>query len=576
MSQSKVSSVPDTDSNTSESEPETHSPEVVLEPHLSPRFALCLHHVGLFAVFAVFFLVINLLPLHFSDIWGHVTYGEYILKHHELPTEDPVVPLTHGVPVAHTAWLSQVIFASIVQVAEPVGLTSLFALTVLASYLLIFGMGRVQTGRWDLALLGTIVALVLGANRLLVIRPEIFGMLSLAAVMFLVAFADRAGERENTAEKPGNLRFWILAGLMPLIFCFWANAHGSFPVGLLVLGCQFLGRSIEVAWKERHLKAILTDRWTWRWLVLTELALAGTLINPQGIDLLIYVASFGQNPNLENILEWQPLQIGVLGWQQFAASWAVLFALVRLSPRRFSMAQILLLAVFTALVFKTSRMINWYAVIYTYCVLPHIQAVLAQWVPQLAKPTSHPGELRETLYGPTFKHTAVCLLIVWLAFAVSPMATPVLGGGPVPPERLYHERTPRGVTAYFREHPPQGQLYNPQWWGDWLAWDGPENLKPFMTTNAIHLAPRQLWQDYETISAAEPAWMSLLRKYDVETIVLEKSSQAVLVSRVRGLSDWEVSYEDELAVVFTHNPQAAPADEDEEDSEDATPADASR
>ena len=61
--------------------------------------------------FSVCFLYFNYLPLHHSDIRGHVSCGNRIPDHRQLPAEDPFVPLAEGVPVVATAWGSQVLLA---------------------------------------------------------------------------------------------------------------------------------------------------------------------------------------------------------------------------------------------------------------------------------------------------------------------------------------------------------------------------------------------------------------------------------------------------------------------------------
>ena len=80
---------------------------------LSDRFAIELRHLLVVAGFGLCFLYFNYIPLYCSDLWGHVSYGHWILEHRELPTEDPYVRLAEGVPIVATAWLSQVLFAVI-------------------------------------------------------------------------------------------------------------------------------------------------------------------------------------------------------------------------------------------------------------------------------------------------------------------------------------------------------------------------------------------------------------------------------------------------------------------------------
>ena len=70
---------------------------------------------------AFFFAYHSYLHLFYSDLWGHVSYGEWILQHETLPTEDPFVPLAAGVPVIATAWGGQVLLAWVVRLVPHLG-----------------------------------------------------------------------------------------------------------------------------------------------------------------------------------------------------------------------------------------------------------------------------------------------------------------------------------------------------------------------------------------------------------------------------------------------------------------------
>lgn len=533
-------------------------PEVILTPKLSPRWALGLPHIAACALFAGLFLTANHLPLWFSDLWGHVSYGHWILEHRELPTEDPFVPLAEGVRFQDSSWLSQVIFALVEQAGGAEALTGLYAALFIGANLIYWRMCHVLTGRMWLSLAGTGLILVLASSRVLVIRPETFAVVCCAALLWALA-APRRTPVDPPVEKS---RRWYCGSLVvvPLVMLLWANLHGSFVVGVAILGCHLLGRICDVLIATRSVSAVFFDRWTRRWLVLTELGAAATLVNPYGIDLWIGTLTFGANPNLRSVLEWQPLSMQVPEAIRYILAAVLGIVIIRQSPRRMRGVEVLLLAVFAAAVVFASRMMTWYAAVFVSMLMPHAAAALAVHWPEFVRPVPRQVELRDGLAGPSFRHTAVCLLIVWVAFALSSFGTPLLGGTPKPAEQLYHPNTPLGISKYLREHPPDGQIWNPQWWGDWLVWDGPPGLRPFMTTNSIHAVPPQVWSDYEVIARGEPGWPNLLDKYNVKTVVIDKKDQARIAEQFRGAPTWKVVYEDDQGVVFVAQP--APPEND--------------
>jgi hypothetical protein len=377
----------------------------------------------------------------------------------------------------------------------------------------------------------------------------------LAVIVLAMSAIDAAFSIEQLENRSPWRRFWPALIAVPLLFVLWANAHGSFVVGLAIVGARVPGRLIDVWWKSRSLSVALTDQRFRFWLVLTEICFAATLLNPYGLDLLINAFMFPGNPNLAAVLEWKKLPLISIEGILWAFSWVLMLVVLRHSRHRIGAGEIVLLAVFNYSVVMSVRMIGWYAVVYAYFLLPHIAELLSRWVPlsQANKTADDSTSLFMKLRQPSLVYSAVCALVLWFGFAFSPMGNQILGGEPRRQAKVYSSATPRELTKYLREHPPQGRIWNPQWWGDWLVHDGPPNLQLFMTTNAVHVVPNQVWRDYLSVARANPRWPAILKKYRVSTIIVHKELQLGLDDRVRTQSGWEIVYEDDLAVVLTRH-----------------------
>jgi hypothetical protein len=575
-----------------EIEPSTDDLEPQLTPKLSPRWALKPQHLAVVVGWCLFFLVLNYLPLRGTDLWGHAAYGKWILQHHSLPAEDPLAPLTAGMRVVDSAWLSQVTFGLVERWGGAEGLSNLFAVTVLATFLILARTFFLQSRRLSVSIIGTRAVLVVGWSRLATIRPENFGALLFAVLLWLIVSSERSEAAkdkwdEGNAEDKGDERlhsrwrwqFWLG---VPLVMCVWANLHGSFVCGLAVLGCYFAGRMIEVAWRTRSLQAIVADRSVRRWLYACELGVAATLLNPYGIDLLLYSLFFSGNQNLRDVMEWQPLVIVGVGGIEFALSWVVLLVVLRHSRRRVPVAHGFLLGLFAVAAVLGVRMLGWYAAAFALVITPHVAELWARYRPAVDEPEDElPSEMplasdepRSPLAlprGRAWSYSLVSLLVIWITFALAPIGRPVVGDQPRSPDLLYDNGTPLGVTKYLRENPPQGQLFNPQWWGDWLAWDGPPGIRPFMTTN-MHLVPRQVWKDYMGVMGTQPGWQAALDRYRVEMVVVDKERQATLERLLKRSSTWKTVYEDKQALIVTRAKpaQATNAAEDADKNADGS------
>jgi hypothetical protein len=553
-------------SKTAESEDSTLQESTV---NLRDRFAVELRHLLIAAGFGVCFLYFNYIPLYCSDLWGHVSYGHWILDHRGLPTEDPFVPLAEGVPIVATAWLSQVIFAVIERAGGAEGLSNVFAITVLLTFVLYARVFWLQTRRAGLACFGAFLVWLVDFTRHAVIRPEIFGTLCFACLLWLIVRSDPEDSRASDSGSDDRIPWGLWFGT-PVLFVIWANLHGSFVVGFAVLGSFFLGRSLQVVWQSRQLKTVVADKWVRRWLILTELAIAASLINPYGMDLLIHTMLFSSNPNLNDILEWFRLEMVSLQGLAVGLSCLLLTVLLRHSHERMKPAFVIILLIVLTAVCLRIRMLTWYAPIVVLTMMPHLADVLGRIAK--SQPSAALAAFGSGLRGLSFRYTLFAGLVLWVCFAFSPSSRVVLGGKPRDVAHVYNSETPRGITEYLREHPPKGQIVNPQWWGDWMVLDGPPDLSVFMTTNAVHVVPSHVWRDYMAFATGQPGLERRLDRYRVTTMVVDISRQEQLAVQVRRMPGWTIDYEDKLGFVATQNSTTSAVPAEDVSSDDSSNA----
>jgi hypothetical protein len=228
-------------------------------------------------------------------------------------------------------------------------------------------------------------------------------------------------------------------------------------------------------------------------------------------------------------------------------SWVVLLVVLRHSRAKVAVSDAIILAIFTLAVCLRVRMVAWYGPIWMLVLAPHLRDVLEH------VQVTRFGEATEKRFRWASQGSSRIFLFsalgIWLTFTFSPMSTFVLGGKPRTPDMQYHSGTPLGVTEYLREHPPQGMIFNPQWWGDWLAWQGPKDMQVMMTTNAVHVVPPKVWRDYLAISAGLGGLDSRLAKYRINTLVVHKELQSDLERILRQSLAWKIVYEDDLGLV---------------------------
>jgi hypothetical protein len=175
------------------------------------------------------------------------------------------------------------------------------------------------------------------------------------------------------------------------------------------------------------------------------LALAASLLNPYGVDLLIETVEFGRNPNLKDILEWYSLKLIDAEGIQFASITLLWIALYRFSRQRVSMVDLMLLLVFGCGVAVAIRIVAWYAPLFALCMMPHVTDVgvriLNRWQQRFS--------LIQTAWAarPKLFYSLVCLLILWMRFCDITEGGATLG---LPTSSTRAVIQPRNPKSYHR------------------------------------------------------------------------------------------------------------------------------
>ncbi len=503
----------------------------VLQDRFPPEYQLTRRAVVLVALLGLLFTMCSYQPLWHSDLWGHLSYGRWIWAAKAVPQVEPLMPLAQGVPFVDTAWLSQLIGFQLVAHFGVAGAQFMYAGLISLALALVVGAVYKRTDSL-LATLAAFVTFSWGAyQQLLIVRPQLAGLACFALV--IVVATSTTGRRWH---------WWAI----PLTFALWANLHGSFLMGVGLLGLMAIGRVFDVTWRTGRMGAAFRDSVARRLALLTQIAAAAVLLNPYGIGIYGEVFAVTGNPNLEDLFEWSPLSLRMQQGQAAAAITIGLFLLYRMSPRRVQCGEMLSLIGFGLATLWTSRLINWWAPLAAYYVGVHLAAI--RW-----KNFGRPVEARVR----SGLNTVVACGMCWIFFAFTPFGVTLLHGQPKDPKdaaKRYQKSvsplTPLAVTEHLREEPPVGQVFNTYEWGDYLTWAGPPGMQVFVNSHA-HLVPREVWQDYLLVSAGGANWEQRLDHYSVNTVVADVAQRGALIKALKLKKEvWELSYEDGVGAVF--------------------------
>jgi hypothetical protein len=267
------------------------------------------------------------------------------------------------------------------------------------------------------------------------------------------------------------------------------------------------------------------------------------LLNPDGWTVFRDVWETATNPNLADLVEWRPLDIQMRQGQAAAAAVLGLIVFYRLTPRRVSVSELLLLIGLGAAALRSSRMIVWWAPVASYFLAIHAAAIWKRLRRQQPKAEIDAGRLASSGWS-----LAAAITVCGVA-ACSPLGIALLHGARTDPRASLSPQTPLGATDYLNDHPPQGQLFNTYEWGDYLLWAGPKDLRVFVASHA-HLIPADVWQDYIRVITLRSGWEKILDRYGVNVAVLDPDQHGDLVDGLRKSGDWSLAYEDDRSAIF--------------------------
>ncbi len=514
--------------------------------------------LGIIAVVIVF---LNFVPLKQTDCWGHLAFGRWVWEHGQLPQGNPFRPATAAdVPSNYYSWLSQTLYYGVYHVGEVLAggdelrqmeggvalLRFVHALLVairLAVLLLAFWR---LTGSFRLGLFGMLLTFTINLlGHLVIFRPQVAGELCFALLLLAVS------------RSPLSRLAVVLA---PLVLALWANLHGSFAMGFLVLGICLAGKVIEAAWRQR----------TWRlWRTGADVAvrrlaialgaslIAVALLNPAGPGIFAQTLGMARHPAVLAMDEWKPIQLqgGPGGQYAYLITLGLLAAsLLRARGRISPTAAILTIALGVQPLWHQRALIWWYTA------LPLI--VLPLWLRD-KRGTTTPWTVSHS--GANFRKTMLAAAIVVVALLWSNPILWLIDGQPAPLERSVSAGTAwplafqlQGVgrddkpwlpelDQWLQTHYPEGKfrgmIFTSETAGDYLVWALPRNMPVFAYCH-VHLFTPEHWQLVKIVRAGAPAWRQVLDRNKINMVVVEPDTNRRLRDLLYQDPDWQILHDE--------------------------------
>lgn len=509
-------------------------PQQAAGPILSDRYALSAIDFGVVCLLVASYLLFYYLPLPTVGVWRDIAVGRSILDQAQLPQHPVQMPLAAAGSYRATNWLADLSLALIDRVGGPEAI-SLAGTLMVSGYLLFvyFVLCRGDYPQWL-----KLAAVFLTAATLFFpwqgLSPASASAIRLA--LFLAPLAIFARWRQP--ECGPSIWTWIFS---PLAIVAWANSHWTFiagPMLMTAIACGVIGDGLFAG---KSLRETLATSSVQAWVWLAQICWFVTLLNPFGFG--VWAEAFAQ---ITHPLDGSGPLVLASGLGGIVIVQVIAFAcLLRMSRVPFRTGDALLLVVAGIMAALNIHFVLAFVAVATIVCLPLTRGMFAT---SAAEKKTETSSLEQRPLR--FAFTLLSLLAIWIGFALSPISAAVLGGTPRTLAQAVDD-APLGVVNYLNEHQQPRFVFAPVAWSDWIAYATADSPNLFATSDFDRL-PQQAQFDYRRLVQGGAQWKRVLDRYAVDTLVIDKRTQADFATQALGDVDqqWQLAWESDRALIL--------------------------
>ncbi len=458
---------------------------------------------------------------YLADYWHHLARGRAIVEQGRLLDEDIFTCTVAGTHFQDVNWLSQVIYFQLHEVGGLALVRVVNAGLVALTLFWLLAICRRVSGSLPIGL-GVGIAVFLGIWDVLTIRPQTFSLLLFIAIYDILDRSERSP--------------WLLV-IPPLLTGLWANLHGAFPAGIMLVGCWWAA----AGW--RWLRSRPTESFPWAYTACLGATCLATLVNPYGWEIYRYVGQTSTLAAARGIDEWLPPGFDqVIGWAFFlsVAVLGTLIWLTRKSRRSITARDLFLICCFLPLACGSVRMVAWWLLVIAPIIAARIAvlwpkaAVANEFVPNRGAAWSVAGLVLAMIFSmPGLQH-------------LNPLIR--LRGSDVTTANVDQ------AQALLARDLGEARVFSRFEWGEYLSWAAHPRLKVFMD-GRIEIYPDDVWQAYAEVTCGKAGWTQVLDDYRIDALLLDAGyhRRTGLLEQVERSPGWQRQYEIGNAVVYVRN-----------------------
>jgi hypothetical protein len=477
-----------------------------------------------------------------SDMWWHLRAGQETVQTGRPMLVDNLSTTRFGAGWINHSWLSEVGMYLLYAWGGSLALGGITALlAVLSMALVYFTLEGPAILRAFLLILGSVVAAVVWAP-----RPQLVSLVLMALVGYLLYLYK--WKRVD--------RLWLL----PLVFILWANLHGGWPLGFMLIGCLIAGEILNNL-LGTHAEEVLNRKQVLRVLLWGGLSVVALLVNANGFKiLLIPFQTIGVKVLQNFVAEWASPDFHELFQQPFIWLLLLLLASVGLSGKRLDGTDLLTVSLFIYLTLVARRNYGPFALAALPVVSRHLWAAILAWSNRepatgwkirlgLVKPEGEESVDQAVKANqlpairPEVMKAINLALVAFIAFAA--IGKLYVTANPILVDSYLNSSYPVKAIDWIRTHHPAGPLLNEYNWGGYLTWFLRDY--PVFVDGRTDLYGDEVLGQWITTVQAGKDWQAILDKWKIRLVLVEPGRPLAVALPLAG---WKLLYQDEQAVVF--------------------------
>ena len=536
---------------------------------LSPR------QTTLAAIFLLFLATIPMLTKVFtSDFGTHLALGRHIVREHSIPTLELWNYPSLGMENASGGeWGFQAILYLVFSTGGVYGVSLLLWAVVFGIFFFLFRACVLRGSHPLLAVLA--IFAFSGFLRIRIQpRPEIFTYLFTSMTIYVLT-EYYFGERKK------------LIYLFPGMILVWANMHPTYLMAFVLCGAFFADRLARDAWK-KELQWTRLKTWIIPPVLAGGLGLIVCGLNPHGYGWLLsplHMISRGQSGGggggsaiLMSISELTPVKgTGLYAYYKAAAIFAAVSVALGAIGRRVYLLDLFLLAIAFKGAWGSARAVSMMGLFLSPGASVQLTGFLGkvgEWVStKVAEDVKRIQRKKEKTKRKKKQEQAVTTstpvkedpLHSWKRFAIQvTVVVALLAFGSTTLVFSFSQlqfgvgmtehKFSFAATEYLRKNPIPGKMFNFFDIGGFLDWQLYPQALTFIDGRTYN---KEVFQEHQIVTGAQPGWEDVLRKYGITYIVLKSvDSSGTILPVIPALSknrDWSLIFSDGLFVIFVRN-----------------------